>query len=77
MELGYSRIMLQLLRNALLVLRFRGALSALIRDCGQMAYHHLRWDLFVVSPAGVLCHSDRAVYNGTWDPQSRSWVGNG
>jgi hypothetical protein len=59
-------------RNVLTVLRFRGALRALIADCGRMAYHHLKCDAFGIN-AGVLWHCDRAVYMGHWDPASRAW----
>ena len=61
-----------LLRNVLTCLRFRGALTSLIRDCGRMAYHHLACDVFGVNN-GQLWHSDRAVYVGHYDVVSRTW----
>lgn len=60
-------------RNVLICLRFRGALSALVEDCGRMAFHHLACDVFGVNCDGQLWHSDRAVYCGRWDAVTRSW----
>lgn len=64
--------MAKLTRNLLIVLRFPGALGALVRGCGlRMAVSHLRHDAFGVNPlTGLLWHCDNAVYMGHWLPDS-------
>lgn len=63
--------MVRFIRNVVTVLRFRGALAALIRGCGSMAWSHLRHDAFGVNPhTGLLWHCDNAVYMGHWLPDS-------